>query len=198
MFILDADYALDPFVCCFFFLVGVVRLPGLDVLGLFWMGKGPGVVSLTRRVVLPTPRRSDSQGTAQFWAGALDAPFFRDFGGIFCRPEGHRDPRTHRVPGLLFGKGAFLLPPQARFHTHFSFPPQVFFLGGHRPDELQVASYVTSLHGGTNSKNCCENSPELSGGYREKTVPPKTPCFVRHCVCVFRGKCCPFLSRIFF
>ena len=35
----------------------------------------PGVVSLTRRVVLPTPRRSDSQGKAQSWAGALDALF---------------------------------------------------------------------------------------------------------------------------
>ena len=38
--------------------------------------EGPGVVSLTWRVVLPTPRRSDSQGTAQFWAGLLAAPFW--------------------------------------------------------------------------------------------------------------------------
>ena len=60
---------------------------------------GPGVVSLTRRVVLPTPRRSDSQGTAQFWAGAIGRPLFGDFDGIFCLPEGHRDPRTHSVQG---------------------------------------------------------------------------------------------------
>ena len=38
-----------------------------------------------------------------------------DFDGRFCEPEGHRDPRC--VPGLLSGKGAFFLPPQARFHT---------------------------------------------------------------------------------
>ena len=93
----------------------------------------PGVVSLTRRVLLPTPRRSDSQGTAQFWAGAIGRPLFGDFDGIFCLPEGHRDPRTHSVQGpFCWGGGLFCASSGPFFHTaRFLFPPQVlFFFGG--------------------------------------------------------------------
>ena len=51
-----------------------------------------------------------------------------DFDGRFCEPEGHRDPRTHCVPGLLSGKGSFFLPPHARFHTARFCPCPRFFL----------------------------------------------------------------------
>ena len=88
----------------------------------------PGVVSLTRRVVLPTPRRSDSQGKAQSWAGALDAPFLGILSAYFV---------CQRVTGTLgrpasgtfsVGEGAFFSAPSGPiFHTHFFFPPQVFF-----------------------------------------------------------------------
>ena len=90
--------------------------------------EGPGVVSLTRRVVLPTPRRSDSQGKAQSWAGALDAPFLGILSAYFV---------CQRVTGTLgrpasgtfsVGEGAFFSAPSGPiFHTHFFFPPQVFF-----------------------------------------------------------------------
>ena len=53
----------------------------------------------------------------------------------------HRDPRTHCVLGLLCTlKGAFFLPPQARFHTHFLFCiPGVFFFWPSGPDALRLA-----------------------------------------------------------
>ena len=82
------------------------------------------------RVVLPTPRRSDSQGKAQSWAGALDAPFLGILSAYFV---------CQRVTGTLgriasgtfsVGEGAPFCPLRSHFsHARFCFsPPQVFFL----------------------------------------------------------------------
>ena len=105
--------------------------------------EGPGVVSLTRRVVSPTPRRSDSGGKAHSWAGVLDAPFSGIDSALFCLPEGHRDPRTHCVRDLFGKEGAHLAPSSPTFHTHACFPcPRFFFVffgGPLRPASTWIA-----------------------------------------------------------
>ena len=53
---------------------------------------------------------------------------FWDFDGLFCQPEGHRDPRTQSVQGLFVREGGdFSAPSQALFHTHFLSRPRFFF-----------------------------------------------------------------------
>ena len=90
--------------------------------------EGPAVVSLTRRVVLPTPRRSDSQGTAHFRAGAIGRPLFGYFDGIFCLPEGYRDPRTQSVQGPFCWRGGpFLCLLRSLFSHCTFFVPAPFF-----------------------------------------------------------------------
>ena len=92
-----------------------------------------GVASLTRRVVLPTPRRSDSQGTAHFWAGALlAAPFLRNFVGIFCCLWGQGPTDAWRPGPFCVGRGPFACPLTGPFHTARFFPPR-FFLFFFRP-----------------------------------------------------------------
>ena len=89
--------------------------------------EGPGVVSLTRRVVLPTPRRSDSQGTAQSWAGAWMPPFW-GFCRHFLSARGSQGPSDACVRDLSVGEGAlFSAPSGPTFHTHLFSRPRFFF-----------------------------------------------------------------------
>ena len=145
--------------------------------------EGPGVVSLTRRVVLPTPRRSDSQGKAQSWAGAFDAPFSGILSAFFVcqRVTGTLGRTASRA--FLSGKGAlFAAPSQALFHTarlFFSRPRFVFCLGLRGPLPLESSLAMHSQDqliecirvGVSNSENCSENSLQNS-----ETPKPRLMC----------------------
>ena len=84
---------------------------------------GPGR-STSRPLARVRARGSPSTG-----GGLVPSSSFFFFCCPFCMAEGHRDPRTHSVRGLLLGRGRFYLPPQALFsHTHvFCFPYPRFF-----------------------------------------------------------------------
>ena len=63
--------------------------------------------------------------------GGLVPSCFWDLAAMFCLAEGHRDPRTHSVQGLLVGEGGVLSAPSGLFFSHALvtvFPrPRFFF-----------------------------------------------------------------------
>ena len=121
------------------------------------------------RVISPAPRPSEGQGKPLEGGGLV--PSFSGFLTAFCEPEGHRDLRTPCVPGLLSGKGAFFLPPQARFHTHFLFSRPRFFFFVFLAFGARCAS-ATQLQ--------CEERSETGvasriAGTLERHTPPQHP-----------------------
>ena len=83
--------------------------------------EGPGVVSLTRRVVLPTPRRVTARGRPSLGRGPWTPPFWG-----FCRrilsARGLQGPSDASRPGPFFwGRGRLSAPSTPVFHTRLCF-----------------------------------------------------------------------------
>ena len=156
------------------------------------------------RVVLPTPRRSDSQGTAQSWAGALDAPFSGILSAFFVcqRVTGTLGRMASRA--FLSGKGAFSWPPHRPFFTRtfLLFPAPGFFFCclalGALLDCWQHDDSLTLILNMAFRELLREypgNTRELCGTRSVTSVSQPREMFGFSIV--FRGKCCPFCHGIF-
>ena len=132
-------------------------------------------------MISPAPGPSEGQGSASSAEGW--SPPFLGFWRLVCEPEGHRDPRTHSVQGLLSGEGAFYLPPHRPFFTlHVSSPPPFFFFVAFE------AGYRIGLRDATEII--------MHRNARAKSSPEQPRC--HWCLFGRRGKCCAFFWDAFF
>ena len=77
-----------------------------------------------------------------------------DFDGLFCEPEGHRDPRTPSVQGLFVWEGGGLFCPLAGLFTlHVFVPAPGFFFWPSRPAPQWIARCYVRNIGMTNSEH---------------------------------------------